>query len=587
MPEEKKLTGYPSMDKPWLKYYSEEAISSSLLQGTLYENIQKNNCDYPDQIALIYFGRKITYRQMFECIEQTRNAFLNYGIKKGDKVILFTSATPETVYTILALCRIGAVANMINPLFTEEQVVDRINETDASLMIVLDQLYDRVSDVIEKTCVKTAVVVPVYGSMPSVMGLAARLKMKKDIPYGKSVISWKDFACDAKNDAPDAAYEKDRPLVMVYSSGTTGASKGIVLTNDGINATLSNYFRQEYFPRERGETFLQMIPVWFSTGVVLSILMPLCMGVSVILEPVFSKESFARDIKKYQPNMTLAATSLWLYAMKCNELKNSDLSAMRYPITGGELVLPRVEAALNEFLNAHGCTAPLLKGYGMCELGGTVTTDSADHCKPGAAGYPIMGVTVAAFDMETNAEKRYGERGELRVASPCRMKEYFKNPEATKEYFWTDDNGTVWGRTGDMGYVDEDGFVYVLGRCSDHFRSQANRDVYCFDIENVILDNANVAQWEVVGLPDGAGYNVPVAQIVLEDNCTTSAEDLLSQIDEHCVTILDPDYVPCGYKIVEAFPVKNNGKRDMELIRQDRTGYVMPKAGGLETVSFK
>lgn len=204
---------------------------------------------------------------------------------------------------------------------------------------------------------------------------------------------------------------------MVYSSGTTGASKGIVLTNDGINATISHYMISD-FPYKRGNRFLQMIPVWFSTGMVISLLMPLCLGITTVLEPIFSKESFVADMKKYKPNMTLAATSLWLYAMKCKELKNADFSFLTYPITGGEQVLPRVELALNNFLQSHGCNTSLLKGYGMCELGSTVSTDSLICVKPGASGYPISHVTVAAFDPDTNQEMKYNERGELRVQSP-------------------------------------------------------------------------------------------------------------------------------------------------------------------------
>lgn len=143
MQTEKKLTGYPSIDKPWLKYYSEEAINTSLPRCTVFENIYQYNYQYPKDIALEYYGRKISYKTLFNNVEVTKNALLAHGVSKDSKVILYTSAIPETVYTVLALCQIGAVANMINPLFTNEQVIDRINETDATLMIVLDQLYGR------------------------------------------------------------------------------------------------------------------------------------------------------------------------------------------------------------------------------------------------------------------------------------------------------------------------------------------------------------------------------------------------------------------------------------------------------------
>ena len=589
MQTEKKLTGYPSIDKPWLKYYTKEHQDIPRDDATFFDCLYEKNIDHPNDVALVYFGKKITYGELFANIQRTRDALLNYGVKKGDKVILFTSATPETVYTVLALCRIGAVANMINPLFTKEQIVARINETEASLMIVLDQLYEKIADALDELCIKTTVIVPVYQSMPKLTCGLAKLKLKKPIPYSNQILSWSDFTRNAKNDLPDAEYEKDRPLVMVYSSGTTGASKGIVLTSDGLRAMLAHYTHpnHQYHPYNRGDTMLQMIPVWFSTGLAASLLMPLATGVTVILEPVFSKETFAKDIKRYRPNMTVAATSLWIYAMQCKELRNVDLSAMRYPISGGEHTLPRVEQALNQFLKSHNCNSVLLKGYGMCELGSTVAIDSPTCTKIGSAGYPIYRAEVAAFDPITNEEKKYSECGELRVNTPCHMKEYFKNPNATNEFFWTDANGTVWGCTGDMGYVDEDGFVYILGRCSDHFLSLSEKIVYCFDIENVILENENISQCEVVGMPADGERCIPVAQLVLDEANQTSEEELLKQIHEDCQKTLEPDCVPRGYKFVTAFPVKNNGKRDMELIKNDTENYMIPdEHGKMKPVSF-
>lgn len=583
---EKKMTGYPSVDKPWLKYYSKEAVNRPLPECTVFENIYQHNQQYPNDTALEYYGCKISYKALFDHVEAAKKALQAHGVSKGSKVILYTSSTPETLYTVLALCRIGAVADMINPLFSNEQVIDRINETKATLMIALDQLYGRISEAIKKTCIQQIVIVPVTNAMPALLGAAARLKLKAKYP-AENTILWKDFIKSGTKAAQtaDAPYEKARPLVMVYSSGTTGASKGIVLTNDGINATISHYLSPD-FPYERENRFLQMVPVWFSTGMVLSLLMPVCLGITAVLEPVFSKETFAADLKKYRPNMTLAATSLWLYAMKCEELKNMDLSFLTYPVTGGEQVLPRVETVLNEFLQAHGCKAPLLKGYGMCELGSTVSTDSLTSVKPGATGYPISGVTVAAFDPDTNQEMKYNQRGEIRVQSPCSMKEYFQNPEATAAYFWKDDKGALWGCTNDIGYVDEDGFVHVLGRINDSFITAGGRSFYCFDVESVILDNPNIAQCEVVGLETKEGFDVPAAQLILDEECTLDEYELIQQIHDSCVKNLSPEAVPRGYKICNTFPVKNNGKRDMELLKTDRSGFVTIRGGQLEEVIF-
>lgn len=564
-------TGYPSVDKPWLQFYTEEELSKEPVCSTVYERLYKNNVNYKNDIALVYFGHKITYGQLFENIDLCKSALIANGVKSGDRVALLMSATPELLYVIFALCRIGAVANLISPLFTEEQIIDRTNETEADIMFVLDQLFGKVSGVMDRLCIKKYVIIDVANSMSGITKFIASKKMDKHIPYTETVKNWTEFLKVRLSKSKDFSYKPDYPLIMVYSSGSTGASKGIVLTNDGMNATISHYVDTN-FPFIRGNTFLQMIPTWFSTGIVLSVMMPLCIGITVILEPVFSGESFSKDIKKYKPNMTLGATSLWLHVLSDPKMKSVDLSRFIYPITGGEQVLPETEVAINEFLKAHGCKTPLIKGYGMCELGSTVATSSPTHSKPLSVGYPISHVIVSAFN-DKHEEMRYNERGEIRVVSPAHMKEYFKNEKSTNDFFYTDKNGLVWGRTGDIGYVDEDGDVYILGRATDSFVSKSGITIYNFDIEAVIQEDNCVTDCEVVGVSEGA-YEIPVAHIIKTRDCTLSDAELIDRIYRTCKDRLEPELIPHGYKLVESFPMKNNGKRNMEAIKQDTESLV-------------
>ena len=219
------LTGYPSIDKPWLKHYSEKALSIELPKRTAYENIYEMHKDNLNDIALIYFGRKITYDELFKNVEKTKKALECAGVRKGGIVVMVMSSTPETVYSVLALCRIGAVANMINPFFEEQQIIDRVNETNAKIMIVLDKLYERVQGVEERLCMEKTVIVSVTDSMPIPMKIAANLKNKEAIKYSEKIISFTDFIKSGRSaqTLPDAKYEEQQPVIMVYSSGTTGA----------------------------------------------------------------------------------------------------------------------------------------------------------------------------------------------------------------------------------------------------------------------------------------------------------------------------------------------------------------------------
>ena len=258
-----------------------------------------------------------------------------------------------------------------------------------------------------------------------------------------------------------------------------------------------------------------------------------------------------------------------------NSDRRMDLSRMKYPITGGEKILPQDEIRINKFFELNGCRKKLYKGYGMCELGSEIsgTTDAGNYVdKDGGSGYPILHVSVSAFDMETGEELPYGSHGEIRVSSPARMKGYFKNPEATAEFFKTDDKGNVWGCTGDIGYVDEDGEVFILGRATDSTMTKDGRKIYLFDIENVILKESKLAACKVVDIGDDS--NVLVAHIVLRDGIDESVRDIIKRIHTRCKKELEDFQIPVGYKVRDSLPVHSNGKRDVEALQKEKSGYV-------------
>lgn len=560
-------TGYPSIDKPWLNLYS-KGIGDSPYKGNIYNHILDKNKYYLTNIALRYFGRKITYGNLFNAVDRVANSLYSYGIRKGDNVALLMLSCPELVYLVLALNKIGAVANMINPLFDEKQIKDRINDTEANLLIVIDQLYSRIENIRAELSIKDTVVIPLECSMPTLTRIIAHQKLKKNISYTNSIWEWDKFITKFNNDATgiEDSNDEELPAIMVYSSGTTGASKGIVLINKGINATIGHY-ENSGFEYERKESYLQIIPTWFSTGIVFCLLMPLSLGLSVIIEPVFNEENFAKDILKYKPNMVMGPTSLWLHALKVFDKNKKDLSFITYPITGGEKVLPETESMLNGVLKRNGCNKHLVTGYGMCELGSTATATSMEHWKLGTAGYPILGVTVAAFNPDTNEECKYNECGEIRVLTTSRMKEYYKRPDATADFFWEDLQGNEWGCTGDIGYVDEDGFVFVQGRASDFFVNKCGEHIYCFDVEDEILKIEQVYQCEVIGVPTEDGYDTPVAFVVLKD-CVADCADCKKLIEAYCAENIGENYRPEILHIIDEFPVKGSGKRDMEKLME-------------------
>ena len=576
-------TGYPSVDKPWLRFFKEEHLKDTAPECTVFQTIYDNNKDYPKDTALNYFGNKISFGDLFSSVDKCTKVLRKIGIDRDDCVTLCTASVPEAVYIVLACSRIGAIANFINPLFSKEQIRDRVNETNADWIFILDEMYEYIEDALPETCVSNVVIIPATNSVPSVASKMLYMKSKArkilKAKHDKKFFSYNEFIETGAGftGVLDSPYVADTPVVMVYSSGSTGASKGILLTNDGINAVILNH-KRDVFYGNRNYTFLSMIPAWFSTGIVLSVLMPLAHGVCVIPEPQFSKETFAKDLKKYKPSSTLTATSLWIYVATSDETKDIDLTNMIYPSTGGEKISKKDEAMLNAYLREHGCKVDLIKGYGMCELGSEVTgTIFAEEykTKPGGAGYPILHSIVSSFDKETNEELKYGEHGEIRVCSPTHMKGYYKNPKATEDYFLLFLDGITWGCTGDIGYVDEDGEVFVLGRATDSCIRDTGEHIYMFDIEDVIIDEETINQCKVVNITEDGATRL-VAHLVFKEGAEDK-EGVIRKVHANLKETLPEHMIPDYYKIRDAMPVHPNGKRDAESLKKDKEDLITPE----------
>lgn len=554
------LTGYPSIDKPWLKYYSEEAINTPLPECTVWENIYKRNKDHLTDTALLYFGKKISYGKMFSEIDKTAKALAYLGVKNGDNVAICMPAVPEAIYTILALNKLGANAGMLNPTFNETQLTDRVNEMEANVLVVVNELYTTMQNVIPKTTIKYVI------TCPAVNSLGAFVRLAKKVKPISGTLRWNVFIQQGRGTSyQTASYEKQKPAIMVFSSGTTGASKGIQLTNDGINATGCEY---EYggFGFQRQDIFFAQTPIWFSTGISVTVLVPLIHGITVILEPVYDFELFYQHILKYRPNFLVTPTGLLDYLLN-KQPRSEAYQQFKYLAAGGEYVAPSAEQEYNQWLSDNHNPHGLHKGYGMCECGGTVTSTNESSNILGSAGIPLPHVTVAAFDLITGEEKRYGERGEIRVLTPCRMLGYYKKPVETAKYFHSDAHGNVWACTGDMGYVAEDGNVYVSGRISDSYVTSNGRTVYLFDIERAVLDIPQVRQCKAIA-HEINGVMTHICHTTLIGGA--NQEETLRMIKEHCAEKLDVTHQPVLFRLYnDALPVAPSGKLDIRKMQEN------------------
>ncbi|MDO4377327.1 MAG: AMP-binding protein [bacterium] len=572
-----KLSGYPSIDKPWVVNYNQKELGKEIPKRTVFEEVYNNNIAFPKDLALEFFGSKIDYKTFFKNIEATAKAFQEYGIKKGNFVTICAAGVPETVYSFYALSKLGAVANMIAPHFEKKDLIARISDCESDVLIIMDEFYPDLKDAIKNSRIKNIIILPTLNS--SLLGLVSKsYKLDKH----SNELYWNQFIRDGKNreESYTTPYEKDLPLTMVYSSGTTGASKGILLSNDSFQNSIQSY-PASGVDISRGQKFYQIIPPWYSTGLSTSIHLPLSYGTSVFMDPRFERDVFVRNIVKVKPNYCVAPTSMYEGFLDEKLVKNKDLSFFNYPFEGGEPLSDEVAIKIENVFKSHGSNASLRVAYGQCECGAAITTQTqmAENTR-GSVGIPLPGITIGIFDEDFN-ELPYYERGQILANTPCSMLGYYKNEKATEEYFHIDKNGTKWNCTGDIGYIDENGNLFVQGRASDY--SIINGDkIYNFDIENILMELDSIKICDVLEYDNDGTKELSVHIIFNEEyqKMVEENEDLLkAQLCDIQKYIYDKtnneNMVPCRFKIRNSFPYAKSGKRDVEKMKQEKDGFIV------------
>lgn len=576
-----KRSGYPTIDKPWYVNYNKNELEKEIQKRTVFQEVYDNNIKFQNDLALEFFGSKINYSTFFKNIEMTAKAFKEYGIKKGDFVTICAAGIPETVYSFYALSKIGAVANMIAPHFEKKDLIARISDCESDTLIIMDEFYPELKEAIKGSRIKNIIILPTLNS-----SMLRFITKTYKIDSFSNELYWNQFIKDGRKqkETETISYEKDLPLTMVYSSGTTGASKGILLSNDSFQNSIQSY-PASGVDISRGQKFYQIIPPWYSTGLSTSIHLPLSYGTSVFMDPRFERDIFVKNIIKAKPNYCVAPTSMYEGFLDEKLVGNKNLSFFNYPFEGGEPLSNEVASKIEKVFKEHGSNAQLRVAYGQCECGAAITTQTqkAENTR-GSVGIPLPGVTIGIFDEQFN-ELKYYERGQILANTPCSMLGYYKNEEATKEYFHIDKNGIKWNCTGDIGYIDEKGNLFVQGRATDYSIID-NEKIYNFDIENILMELDEIKMCDVLEF-DNNGTKELAAHIIFTDKVQKEIEENPEYLEEKLFEIKQYIYertnnekmVPHRFKIRKSFPYAKSGKRDVSKIKEEKDGFILIEKG--------
>ena len=562
---------YASQAKPWLKYYDQKFIDQTLPALSAFEYVCQRSKNHLNDTALDYYGRKFAYADLIVNVKKTAAALRGAGVKKGDIITVVSIMTPEIIALFYAADMMGATLNLVDPRYSVEGIREYIEEVDSHLLVCLNVVYERCRQAAKRTNVEKVIVLSPADSLPPVMAVGYKLTTPDKNKYASNVIRWKQFIKGGEGQSTAAEpYDPDHACVVVHTGGTTGSPKGVMLTDDCFNGIALQF---QAYPKlfHRGQKLMNIMPPFIAYGFACGIHLPLVLGFTVIIIPNLDPAKLGSLVLKHKPEHMFGVPTHYQQLAADPKLRDKDLSFIINYAAGGDSLSRGAEQTVNDFLAAHGARYPIAKGYGMTEVSSAATVAAGLDNKPGSVGIPMVNTVVAAFEPGTDQELPIGQRGELCISGPCLMKGYYNKPEETAILLRRHPDGRVWAHTGDMGYLDEDGFVFLDSRIKRMIIRHDGFKVFPSMIENVVSRHPAVHQCSVVGCADKdhTQGRLPFVYIVLKADTTAKKKQVIRELERMCAEEL-PEYVqPVAYKFISSMPMTPVGKVDYRQLEAD------------------
>ena len=559
-------------NEPWLDYYSREERSIKFTDKSIYDYMVDSVGEDKDYIALNYFDNRISYNEFFDNINTCARALRSYGVKEGDIVTICLPNMPEALYAFYACNKIGAIADMVHPLSSPEQIKFYLQENKSRFLFLVDFNYDKFKDVIDKTLVYKTILTSPKLSMPLALsigysltrGLTTKKPPLNDIDY----MSWKDFMLRGVSYSKDfhANVKKDDTAVILHSGGTTGTPKGIMISNYSFNA-LSQQSAVNVIDVRPKDKIVTILPIFHGFGLGVCIHTPLCLKVETILMPEYDANRFYKIWKNDKPNVILGVPTLWEGMMSNKKFDKVDMSQLKYIVSGGDYLSIPQEMKINEFLHKHGAHVNIAKGYGMTESVAATAYTFPGTNEPGSIGIPMVGNTYKICDPETGEDLEIGKEGEICVNGPTLMKGYLNNEEETKNILRRHKDGKTWLHTGDIGYIATNGIVYYTQRLK-RMIIVSGFNVYPSMIEEVLESHKAIKKACVIGIPHPYKMHVPKAFLVLNEGYKDNSK-LQRELKELCKTKLAVFSVPKEFEVRDELPKTLYNKVDYKELEKE------------------
>ena len=553
---------YSNIAMPWRDSYGEVPVSLDYSENTMAQAVLDVAAKEGDFPALTFMGRKISFSSLAENIHLVARSFYALGVRPGQRVLVCLPNVPQAIYCLYGLNLIGAVPSMVHPLSAVGELAHYLNEASCDIAVTLDQFYAKFQEVRTQRPIGKLIIARVSEELPFPLSLGQKLMTERKFPRieeNDGTMLWKNLLKLGKEYQGEYIAKKDfrSEAVVLFSGGTTGVTKGIMLSDLNFNAlavqtgAMSN--KEVHHCK-----MLAAMPVFHGFGLGVCIHTVLYCGGTAILVPRFNVKSYAKLIKTTRPNFIAGVPTLFEAITRNRYLDGVDLSCLRGVFSGGDSLTIELKKKFDKFLADHNASIRVREGYGTTECVTACCLTPYNKEKEGSIDIPFPDTFFRICKPGTTEEVPYGEEGEICLTGPSMMLGYINHPEENAQTLQTHSDGHVWLHTGDLGVMDDEGFIYFRQRIKRMIVT-SGYNVYPSQIENILEGHPAVQRSCVIGVPDPYKMQKVKAFVVLKDGVENTPE-LIEDIMAHCRKNVAKYAMPYTIEVRDSLPTTLVGK---------------------------